>query len=233
MRGPRHVAAIQDGNRRFAEERGEMPYKGHQRGVETTRRFLRWCCDAGVEEVTVYALSTENLRRDEQELESLFELLADEFREAAVDDEVHGNGMRIRGVGFREVLPAEVREALEFAEEATADNDERVLNVAVGYGGRLELLRAVREVVADSGRSGDMREEIGNRLLPGDDPVGDVDLLIRTGGEKRVSNFLPWQAAGSGCVTYFSDAMWPEFSRDDFDEALELYGRTAESPLLA
>lgn len=228
MRVPSHVAAIQDGNRRYAENRGEAPYKGHQQGVETTRALLRWCADIGVDEVTVYALSTENLDRDETELEALFDLLREEFLDASRDEEVHGQGLRIRAVGVPELLPDRVLEAVREAEEATRHNEERLLNVAVGYGGAMDVARAVRETARDAAEGADIadfEEAVGERLLPRGDPVSDVDLLIRTGGEKRFSNFLPWQAAGNGCAAYFSEKMWPEFGREDFDEALRVYRR--------
>jgi len=232
MRVPRHVAAIQDGNRRFAERRGEKPYKGHQEGVGTTRRFLRWCSDLGVDEVTVYALSTENFGRDEEELDALFDLLEEEFLRAARDPEVHENGMRIRGVGARELLPTNVKEALEVAERETAHLDDCLLNVAVGYGGRRDLAATVRRLAEDAddgARLGDAVEELGSRLMPSGGAVSDVELLIRTGGEKRISNFLPWQASGNECLTYFTEKMWPEFGRDEFERALEHYGEAAES----
>lgn len=229
------MAAIQDGNRRFAEERGEAPYLGHQRGVETTRNLLRWCADVGVEEVTVYALSTENLARDGRELDALFDLLRKEFLRAAEDPEVHEQGLRIRAVGTPELLPGQVLEAVRAAEEATAHYDDRLLNVAIGYGGDRDVAEAVRSLARDAKKGyvpRDAEQELTSRLLPGEAPVRDVDLLIRTGGEKRLSNFLPWQAAGTGCIAYFSEKMWPEFDRAEFDEALKLY-RRERTPVLA
>lgn len=225
------MAAIQDGNRRYAERRGEAPYKGHQQGVETTRALLRWCADVGVDEVTVYALSTENLGRDEAELEALFDLLRKEFMDASRDEEVHGQGLRIRAVGVPELLPDHVLEAVREAEAATRHNEERLLNVAVGYGGATDVARAVRETARDAASGTDFADygsAVEKRLLPRGEPVSDVDLLIRTGGERRLSNFLPWQAAGSGCVAYFSEKMWPEFGREDFEEALRIYRRETE-----
>ncbi|MBS1263670.1 MAG: Tritrans,polycis-undecaprenyl-diphosphate synthase (GGDP specific) [Methanonatronarchaeales archaeon] len=233
MKVPRHVAAIQDGNRRYAERRGELPYKGHQKGVETTRAFLRWCSDAGVEEVTIYALSTENLYRDGEELAALFSLLEEEFRRAALDEEVHQRGMRIQCIGARDLLPESLLDAIRLAEGETAGNGERLLNVAVGYGGRLDLLQAAESLASDL--DGDLtaaeaERELESRLGSGGLPVSDVDLLIRTGGEKRISNFLPWQAAGSRCAAYFSEKMWPEFTREEFEEALRVYSREAVGP---
>lgn len=233
---PGHVAAIQDGNRRYAESRGQEPYKGHQKGVETTRAFLRWTREIGVEEVTIYALSTENLDRDDEELRALFDLLESELLRAARDEEVHESGTRIRCLGDEELLPGSLREAIEVVEGATADNGDRFLNVAIGYGGRLDLLQAVRSLARDvenRGGAGDLEGELRGRLLPEAGEVSDVDLLIRTGGEKRISNFLPWQTVGNGCRVYFSDKMWPEFSKRDFSEALEVYGLGEPALLLA
>lgn len=151
--------------------------------------------------------------------------------DASRDEEVHGQGLRIRAVGVPELLPDRVLEAVREAEEATRHNDERLLNVAVGYGGGMDVARAVRETARDAAAGAeiaDFEAAVEERLLPREEPVSDVDLLIRTGGEKRFSNFLPWQAAGGGCVAYFSEKMWPEFGREDFDEALRVYRRETE-----
>ncbi|WP_435099467.1 polyprenyl diphosphate synthase [Halarchaeum sp. P4] len=223
---PEHVAVIQDGNRRYARERGDDPSAGHRAGAETTEQVLDWCAELGVEELTLYAFSTENFDRPADEREHLFDLLESKLREFADAERVHDQGVRIRAIGETGRLPERVRDAVAYAERRTADYEGFTLNVALAYGGRAELLGAARDV-ARAVDDGDLAPadvdvaEIESRLH--DSPVRDVDLIVRTGGDERTSNFLPWHANGNEAAVFFCTPYWPEFSKVDFLRAIRTY----------
>jgi tritrans,polycis-undecaprenyl-diphosphate synthase [geranylgeranyl-diphosphate specific] len=223
---PDHVAVIQDGNRRYARERGSDATEGHHAGAETTEQVLEWCEQLGVEELTLYAFSTENFERPPEERAALFDLLERKLREFADADRVHDGGVEIRALGELDRLPERVRSAVDYAESRTADYDGFVLNVALAYGGRNELLSAARSVLRDV-EAGDLEPgdvdvaTVERRLY--DRPVRDVDLIVRTGGDERTSNFLPWHANGNEAAVYFCAPYWPEFSRVDFLRAVRTY----------
>jgi len=223
---PDHVAIIQDGNRRYARERGDGAADGHREGAQTTEQVLRWCQDLGVEELTLYAFSTENFERPPAERAHLFDLIESKLRSFADREEVHENGVCIRALGEVDRLPERVRDAVAYAEDRTADYDRFRLNVALAYGGRAELLGAARETL-QSVAAGDLdpaevdAAEIERRLYAR--PVRDVDLIVRTGGDERTSNFLPWHANGNEAAVFFCAPYWPEFSKIDFLRAIRTY----------
>ncbi|MFB6090929.1 MAG: polyprenyl diphosphate synthase [Halobellus sp.] len=229
---PTHVAIIQDGNRRYAREHGDDAPEGHREGAQTTEQVLEWCDELGIEELTLYAFSTENFNRSDEELEPLFDLLESKLYEFADADRVHENGVRIGAIGDVERLPDRVQEAVAYAESRTAEYDTLRLNVALAYGGRSELLGAAREIA---------REVEAGDLDPDDvdtDAVEDrlarhttraVDLIIRTGGDERTSNFLPWHANGNEAAVYFCAPYWPEFSKVDFLRGLRTYESREQS----
>ena len=229
---PTHVAVIQDGNRRYAEERGDEATEGHRAGADTTEQVLEWCSDLGVEELTLYAFSTENFDRPEAEREALFDLIAEKLRDFADRPEVHDREVRIRAIGETDRLPERVRDAIGYAERRTADYDELYLNVALAYGGRAELLGVTRTIAREAA-AGEIDpaavtvEEIEDRLTVG--PTQAVDLIVRTGGDERTSNFLPWHANGNEAATFFCTPYWPEFSRIDFLRAIRTYESRQES----
>ena len=229
---PAHVAVIQDGNRRYAREQGEYVPDGHRAGADTTERVLDWCADLGVSELTLYAFSTENFSRPDEELDPLFDLLERKLREFADADRVHEQGVRVRVIGDVGELPARVRHAVDYAERRTAGNDRFVLNVALAYGGRTELLDAARGI-ADDVAAGELEpddvdvETVEDRLY--DRPLRDVDLIVRTGGDERTSNFLPWHANGNEAAVYFCAPYWPEFSEAEFLRAIRTYQAREES----
>ncbi|ARS90348.1 polyprenyl diphosphate synthase [Natrarchaeobaculum aegyptiacum] len=229
---PTHVAVIQDGNRRYARRRGGDAHEGHRAGAKTTERVLEWCQEVGVEELTLYAFSTENFERPPEEREQLFDLLCEKLREFADADRVHENEVRIRAIGDVERLPDRVQAAIDYADRRTGQYDQFVLNVALAYGGRTQLLEAARGVAADVD-AGDLEpaaidvETIENRLY--EQPVRDVDLIIRTGGDERTSNFLPWHANGNEAAVFFCTPYWPEFSKADFLRAVRTYEHREES----
>jgi tritrans,polycis-undecaprenyl-diphosphate synthase [geranylgeranyl-diphosphate specific] len=226
---PAHVPTIQDGNRRYARERGRDPDEGHREGAETAKQVLEWCEELGIEELTLYAFSTENFDRPPEERRELFDLIETKLRSFADREEVHERGVCIRAIGRIERLPERVRDAV--AERRTADHDRLRLNVALAYGGRAQLLDAARDVAAAVER-GDLDPEAVDvaaveERLP--DPTRDVDLIIRTGGDERTSNFLPWHANGNEAAAYFCTPYWPEFRKVDFLRSIRTYEAREES----
>ncbi|MFW6045412.1 MAG: polyprenyl diphosphate synthase [Natronomonas sp.] len=229
---PRHVAVIQDGNRRYASRGGDDVSDGHRAGAETTEQILRWCNELDIDELTLYAFSTENFKRPPDEQERIFDLIEQKLLEFADDDQVHSEEVRIRALGEIDRLPQRVIDAVEYAEAETAGYDRHRLNIALAYGGRNELMRTTREIAQDvaSGtidpESIDV-DEIEGRLYH--EPVREVDLIIRTGGDERTSNFLPWYANGNEAAVFFCTPYWPEFSKTDFLRALRTYEAREES----
>ena len=224
--GPAHVAIIQDGNRRYARRRGDDAPDGHRAGAKTTERVLEWCEELGIEELTLYAFSTENFDRPPEEREPLFDLIESKLREFADADRIHEQEVCIRAIGDVARLPDRVVDAVAYAERRTADYDQFRLNVALAYGGRASLLDAARDV-AEAVESGDLSAadidaaEVERRLDKS--PARDVDLIIRTGGDERTSNFLPWHANGNEAAVYFCAPFWPEFSKTDFLRGIRTY----------
>ena len=223
---PAHVAIIQDGNRRYARKRGGSANDGHREGADTTERVLEWCQELGVEELTLYAFSTENFNRPAEEREALFDLLCEKLREFADADQVHEEEVCIRALGAIERLPPRVQEAVDYAERRTRGYDRFRLNIALAYGGRNELLSAARDVAraVDAGELDPADIDVAaveERLY--DRAVRDVDLIIRTGGDERTSNFLPWHANGNEAAVFFCAPYWPEFSKVDLLRAIRTY----------
>jgi undecaprenyl diphosphate synthase len=215
---PRHVAIIMDGNRRWARNRSLPELDGHVAGVEAIREVLRHAVRRGVPILTLYAFSRENWARSDDEVAGLFALLEGAIRNET--DELRDQGVRVRLLGRMDELPAETRRSIDDALDATADGSKLLLNIAFNYAGRTELVDAVRRLVAAGAPSDSIDEAaIGAALYTADLP--DPDLVIRTGGEQRLSNFLIWQAAYA--EFYFCDALWPDFGPDAFDAALGEY----------
>jgi undecaprenyl diphosphate synthase len=217
---PRHVAIIMDGNGRWARERGLPRLAGHRAGTENTRRIIEACVEFGVPVLTLYAFSTENWQRPRDEVDGLFHILGQ-----VIDREVpnlHANGVRLRHIGSPEGLPATLRQRVERAVALTRDNQRLLLNVAFNYGGRAEILNAVRRMLADAVRPEAVSEELLATYL---DTAGvvDPDLIIRTAGEMRMSNFLLWQAAYA--EYWWTPTRWPDFGKDEFYRALCAYGQ--------
>ncbi len=223
---PSHVAVIQDGNRRYADRQGGDAADGHRAGAQTTEQLLDWCDELGVREVTLYAFSTENFERPAEEREHLFDLITEKLREFADADRIHEAEVRIRAIGDRDRLPERVRAAVDYAERRTAGYDRLHLNVALAYGGRAELLGAARDIAREvaAGERDPARVDADavEAALP-EGPTRDVDLIVRTGGDERTSNFLPWQANGNEAAVYFCAPYWPEFRKIDFLRGIRTY----------
>jgi undecaprenyl diphosphate synthase len=217
---PRHVAIIMDGNRRWARQHDKPELDGHAAGVEAIREILKHAVRRGVPVMTLYAFSRENWARSDDEVIGLFGLLEAAIRSET--DELRRQGVRIRLLGRLDELPEETRRSIGEALDATAGGERLILNVAFNYAGRTELVDAVRRLVA-AGTSPESIDEatVGAALYTAGLP--DPDLVIRTGGEQRLSNFLIWQSAYA--EFYFCDALWPDFGPDAFDQALLEFAR--------
>ncbi len=209
--GARHVAIITDGNGRWAQQRGLDVAEGHRAGADAVKARLRDAVDLGVRELTVYSFSTENWQRPQEEVSALMGMFAE--RIVGETPELHGEGVRMRFLGRREGVDPDLVRLMDWAESHTAANDRITLFVCFNYGGRAEILDAAR------GFAGTTEEEFRARLYAPD--MHDPDLLIRTSGEQRISNYLLWQCAYSEFV--FTPTLWPDFSREDFEAALAEY----------
>ncbi len=221
---PKHIAIIMDGNRRFARELGLMASQGHKEGRNKLEEMLNWGLEVGVKILTVYAFSSENFTRDDDELEELMSLFEENFYKVGDDERVHKYKIRIRALGMLKMLPEEVQKAIAYAEDKTKDYDNYQLNLAVAYSGREEIIQAIKEISSQV-KSGQMEVDDINQktfsqfLYTADLP--DPDLILRTSGEVRVSNFLLWQLAYS--ELYFVDVYWPGFRKIDFLRAIRSY----------
>jgi undecaprenyl diphosphate synthase len=217
---PAHVGIIMDGNGRWASRRGLPRLAGHHAGTENVRRITTACADAGVEVLTIYAFSTENWRRPRDEVIGLMRLLMQRIdREAA---ELHRNNVKIRHVGVLEGIQPRLAERVRASVELTRANTGLVLNVAFNYGARAEIARAVQRLLADGLPPEEITEQQIERYL---DTAGlpDPDLIIRTGGEMRLSNFLLWQSAYA--EYYSTPVCWPDFGREELLQAFAEYGQ--------
>ena len=223
-RVPEHVAIIMDGNGRWARRQGKPRMEGHKAGAESVRRVVEACSELGVRYLTLYAFSTENWRRPAAEVYELMRLL-ERFLAEHLED-LERRGIRLNAIGELDRLPLPVRRGLARVMEATRDNDKGVLTLALSYGSRAEIVAAARSI-ADDVQRGVLtpeqvdEEELASRLYTADLP--DPDLIIRTAGEMRLSNFLLWQA--SYAELWVTEKTWPEFDGDLFRQAVDDYGR--------
>jgi tritrans,polycis-undecaprenyl-diphosphate synthase [geranylgeranyl-diphosphate specific] len=232
---PHHIAVIMDGNRRFAGQLGRTRSFGHAMGAEVTEKVIEWCHEIGVKQLTLYAFSTENFQRSEEEVDGLFNLINQKFLKLYSDPRTHKKQMQVRVIGDRSKLPDFLNESIDKIEKSTEHYKRFHLNVAIAYGGRQDIIQAVRDIAGCVSSGKLSLEEVDENLIsehlypaPGVS-VPNVDLIIRTGGDERVSNFLPWQANGSECATYFCAPFWPEFRKIDLLRSIRVYqARKAE-----
>lgn len=219
---PRHLAIIMDGNGRWARQRGKPRHAGHRAGVDTVRNIVKAARRKGIEYLTLYSFSTENWSRPAEEVGELFKLLRLFIRRDLA--ELHQNNVRVKVIGHRNGVPDDIVDLLDEAEALTSRNTAQTVIIAFNYGSRSEILSAVRHLVTEVSEGRLSREAIdeatvGEALFTAGIP--DPDLILRTAGEKRLSNFLLWQAAYSEFV--FSEKLWPDFNETDLDAALEEY----------
>ena len=216
---PKHVAIIMDGNGRWASERGMHRSEGHRAGVNNVRRITTSFADHGVKYLTLFAFSTENWERPDDEVGFLISLMGEAVRQET--QPLHAQGVRIRHIGRLDRLPDGLQDAIRESMELTKDNKGITLNLAYDYGGRAEIIDAVRAMVADGLRPDDITEDALQRHLY-TAGLPDPDLIIRTAGEMRISNFLIWQSAYA--EYYATDVHWPDFDERQVAKALEAYG---------
>jgi tritrans,polycis-undecaprenyl-diphosphate synthase [geranylgeranyl-diphosphate specific] len=223
---PEHVAIIMDGNRRFAKNFELTPEAGHLFGRDKIEDVLDWCLELGIKVLTVYAFSTENFNRNESEVKTLMNLCTQELDKAAKDSKIHKNKVRVRVIGHIESLPEDTRQSAQYAMDATAKYDKYFFNIALAYGGREEIIHAIQEIAGDVKKGSLMVQNISQKTVSSylyTNGLPDPDLILRTSGEERISNFLLWQLAYS--ELYFSDVFWPAFQKRDFLKAIRTYQR--------
>lgn len=224
-KAPHHVGIILDGNRRYAREHGiDMPWFGHHKGAQKVMEVLRILWEAGVKVCTLYAFSAENFDRTDDEINEIMIIAREKFNEVVGNPDVHRHRVRIRAIGRTDLLPEEVQDSIQLAEAETAQYSDHILNVAISYTGRAELVDAVRSI-GEKIQSGELSPSaIDERVIETHlytNGVPDPDLIIRTSGEERLSGFLLWQSAYS--ELYFAQIYWPAVRRIDIWRALRSY----------
>ncbi|WP_456418718.1 polyprenyl diphosphate synthase [Methanocaldococcus infernus] len=224
---PKHIGIIMDGNRRLGQILGNK-IEGHKLGAKKVKEVLRWCLELGVKVVTLYSFSIENFNRPKDEVEALMNLFKEKFYEAAENRDIHKYKVRIKAIGRLDLLPEDVREAIRYAEEKTKHYSNYYINVAIAYGGQQEIVDAVKKIAEKVKRGEIEPEEINKELIDkhlytAHLPYPYPDLIIRTSGEERISNFLIWQSSYS--ELYFCDVYWPLFRRIDLLRAIREYQR--------
>lgn len=218
---PFHLGIIIDGNRRWAKKRGLPSFEGHRRGLDRVNKIGEWCRKRGVKILTLYTFSTENWNRSKKEISFLMKLLSKALNRKNVK-ELHQRKIKLQVIGQKERLPRSLQQRIKEAEGLTQNNKEGILNLAISYGGRPEIVQAVKNIIKKKVPASKITEDLINRNLWTVD-LPEPDLIIRTGGAQRLSNFLTWQSIYS--ELYFTKKYWPEFTEKDLDEALLDYSR--------
>ncbi|MCL4350371.1 MAG: polyprenyl diphosphate synthase [Candidatus Thermoplasmatota archaeon] len=221
---PKHIGIITDGNRRYAREHGIDPNSGHVRGKDKLEEVLEWSMEIGTKIITVYGFSTENFQRDPGEVDFLLNLINDSLRNLMKDNRVVKNRIKVKVIGKLNVLPPKLVDTISELEKFTNSYENFRLNIAVGYGGREEIMDAIRKISRDYSEGKISMEDITQdkfREYLYDGTLPDPELILRTSGEERISNFLLWQSAYS--ELYFSDVYWPALKKTDFLKAIRAY----------
>ncbi len=211
---PKSVAVVMDGNRRYAKSVGVSNFEGHELGVRKMKDLVRWARSAGITEIIVYGFSTENWGRASEEVAYLMDLFTRTFGGAELEELIKER-FRLRVIGEKSRLPKYLRQTIADAEERTKHFTEGILIVGISYGGRAEILEAVNKLLAEGAKTAG-ESELRKAMWSAD--ISDPDLIIRTGGDKRLSNFLPWQSVYS--ELFFTDTYWPAFGKEEFDSIL-------------
>lgn len=219
---PQHVGIILDGNRRFAKRLMLEPWKGHDLGFEKLKQLYKWCAEVGVKELTLYCFSIQNFDRPKFEFDYLMQIFGKACDDALTNSDIKENGIRITVIGRPELFPQQLQEKLRAVEDATANNRNFTINLALAYGGREEIADAVKQLAQDVAVGKLKVTDISDETLRGYLYLqSEPDLIIRTGGEKRTSNFLTWQSTYSELL--FLDKTWPEFEKQDLLDAIAEY----------
>lgn len=216
----KHLAIIMDGNRRWAKEQGLPTLEGHRRGYNKMKEVGEWCIKRGITTLSIYAFSTENWNRSEEEVNYLMDLLHQALTKEV--DEFNRRGIKLNIIGSRNRLPEKIKQAIVFAENETKNNTKGVLNICLNYGGRLEIVEAVQQII----KQGKLAEEVDEKLISENIWLAgqsDPDLIVRTSGEQRLSGFLTWESVYS--EFYFAACHWPAFTEADLDAAIAEFNR--------
>jgi tritrans,polycis-undecaprenyl-diphosphate synthase [geranylgeranyl-diphosphate specific] len=225
---PDHIAIILDGNRRWAFHKSLIPWLGHRHGADKIDELLDWCIELDVKFITLYAFSTENFNRHEEEVEELMRLIEEKMRSILKNEKIYANKIKVKAIGRLDLLPPSMQEAIQQVETSTEMFSDRLLNIALAYGGRAEIVDATKKI-AKKVKKGELKpEKITEKLFEqylytAHMPKQDADLIIRTSGEERLSGFLSWQSAYSELC--FVDVNWPDFRRIDLLRAVRTYQR--------
>jgi tritrans,polycis-undecaprenyl-diphosphate synthase [geranylgeranyl-diphosphate specific] len=223
---PDHVAIILDGNRRWASDNALISWMGHRHGANKVDELLNWCIQLDFKFITLYAFSTENFRRPHEEVEELMKLIEEKLLSLLDNKVIHENKIKVKVIGRRDLLPKSIQDAIERVEEKTEDYPERLLNMALAYGGRAEIVDATKEIAKKAVKGEINPDKINEKifekyLYTAHMPKQDADLIIRTSGEERLSGFLSWQSAYSELC--FVDVNWPDFRLIDLLRAVRTY----------
>ncbi|MBU0532331.1 di-trans,poly-cis-decaprenylcistransferase [Candidatus Micrarchaeota archaeon] len=217
---PKHIAIIPDGNRRWSEQKGISRQEGYATGIRKIGDVLKWCKEHNVQMLTMWGFSTDNFKRDKEEIGGLFELFKENLKKAIESDDKNKDELKVRFFGRLHLFPREIQMMIKKAEEVSAKNGKYQLNLLLSYGGREEIVDAVNKIISEKLEKVDeeiISEHMYTRELP------DPDLIIRTSGEQRLSGLMPWQCCYS--EFYFCKNLWPNFSKEDFEAALAEYSR--------
>ncbi len=213
---PFHLGIIIDGNRRWAKKKSLLFFQGHRKGLNNVQKIGDYCAEKEIKILTLYTFSTENWKRSKKEISFLMKLLTESLNKKNLQ-ELHKKNIKLQIIGQREKLPQALQERIKEAEKLTKNNKKRILNLAISYGGRPEIIQAVKNIIKKKTPANKITEELINKNL-WTAGLPYPDLIIRTGGAKRLSNFLTWQSAYS--EFYFTEKFWPEFTKKDLDKAL-------------
>lgn len=215
-----HIGIILDGNRRFARQKSQKPWKGHEEGAKNVERIISWCMELGIRELTMFCFSTENFKRAKEEVGHLMKLFMLWFNKLSRDKSLKKKGIKINFIGRLDMLPKDVRAAAEKLMNSTIGNGKMTVNFALAYGSRMEITEAAKEIALECLNGKFSPEEIDEDLLEEHLMLkSNPDLIIRPGGEQRLSNFLLWQSAYS--ELYFTNKLWPEFTKDELVKAIK------------
>lgn len=221
---PRKIAIVLDGNRRYAKKLGLQPWKGHEFGIKKLEQLLEWCRELGIKELTLYSFSTENFRRTKTEKDFLFNIFKQEFNNMKYREDIFKNKIRINVVGRLDMFPKDIRKAMLEIMEKTKKHDNFVVNFAMAYGGRQEITDAVKKIAQNVKKGKIKADKIDENLIINNLYLkSEPDLVIRPGGEKRISNFLIWQLSYSELI--FMDKLWPEFTKQDLINCIEEFNK--------
>ena len=221
---PKHVAVVLDGNRRYAKKLGLQPWKGHEHGVKKLEELLKWCQELGIKELTLYSFSIENFRRAKQEKDFLFSIFKKEFNNMRYREDIFKNRIRINVIGRLDMFPKGIREAMTDIMEKTKKHSKFIVNFAMAYGGRQEITDAVKKIAKGVKERRLKVENIDESLITKNLYLkSEPDIVIRPGGEMRISNFLLWQSSYS--ELFFLDKLWPEFTKKDLVKCMEEFSK--------